>query len=195
MTIRHDDGLIRCAWCGDKDPVYIAYHDLEWGVPEWDDRALFEKLILDGFQAGLSWITILRKRDNFRAAFDDFDPAVIATYGDDKVAALMADAGIVRNRAKIMGTIAGAKIWLKIMAGGKGAFADYLWSFVNGKTVVTKARGMSELLTQDGASQAMSKDLKKRGFKFCGPTICYAFMEAVGMINDHVVDCHRHGEV
>ena len=199
MTIRHDDGLIRCAWCGDKDPVYIAYHDLEWGVPEWDDQALFEKLILDGFQAGLSWITILRKRDNFRAAFDGFDPAVIATYGDDKVAALMADAGIVRNRAKIMGTIAGAKIWLEIMAGGKnggrGAFADYLWSFVNGKTVVTKARGMSELLTQDGASQAMSKDLKKRGFKFCGPTICYAFMEAVGMINDHVVDCHRHGEV
>ena len=195
MTIRHDDGLIRCAWCGDKDPVYIAYHDQEWGVPEWDDRALFEKLILDGFQAGLSWITILRKRDNFRAAFDGFDPAIIATYDEAKVEALMADAGIVRNRAKINGTIAGAKIWLEIMAAGKGAFADSLWSFVDGKVVVTKARGMAELLTQDAASQAMSKDLKKRGFKFCGPTICYAFMEAVGMINDHVVDCHRHGEV
>ena len=195
MTIRHDDGLIRCAWCGDKDPVYIAYHDQEWGVPEWDDRALFEKLILDGFQAGLSWITILRKRDNFRAAFDGFDPAIIATYDEAKVEALMADAGIVRNRAKINGTIAGAKIWLEIMAAGKGAFADSLWSFVDGKVVVTKARGMAELLTQDAASQAMAKDLKKRGFKFCGPTICYAFMEAVGMINDHVVDCHRHGEV
>ena len=195
MTIRHDDGLIRCAWCGDKDPVYIAYHDEEWGVPEWDDRALFEKLILDGFQAGLSWITILRKRDNFRAAFDGFDPAVIATYDEAKVEALMADAGIVRNRAKIMGTIAGAKIWLEIMTAGKGSFADYLWSFVDGKPVVTQARSMAELLTQDATSQAMSKDLKKRGFKFCGPTICYAFMEAVGMINDHVVDCHRHDKV
>ncbi|MBT3533911.1 MAG: DNA-3-methyladenine glycosylase I [Rhodospirillaceae bacterium] len=195
MTIRHADGLIRCAWCGDSDPVYIAYHDEEWGVPEWDDQALFEKLILDGFQAGLSWITILRKRDNFRAAFDGFDPAVIATYDDAKVEALMADAGIVRNRAKIMGTIAGAKLWLEIMGAGKGAFADYLWSFVDGKPVVTAAHGMGELLTQDASSQAMSKDLKARGFKFCGPTICYAFMEAVGMINDHVVDCHRHSQV
>ncbi len=195
MTIRHEDGLIRCAWCGDKDPVYIAYHDEEWGVPEWDDRALFEKLILDGFQAGLSWITILRKRDNFRAAFDGFEPAVIATYDDAKVEALMADAGIVRNRAKIVGTIAGAKVWLDIMSAGNGAFADYLWAFVDGKPVVTTARSMAEIPTQDAASEAMSKDLKQRGFKFCGPTICYAFMQAVGMINDHVVDCHRHGKV
>ena len=195
MTIRHDDGIVRCAWCGDKDPTYIAYHDTEWGVPEWDDQALFEKLILDGFQAGLSWITILRKRDNFRAAFDGFDPAIIAKYSEAKVAALMADAGIVRNRAKITGTIAGAQIWLDMMAAGKGRFADHLWSFVDGKPVVTTARSLGDLPTQDAASQAMSKDLKARGFKFVGPTICYAFMEAVGMINDHVVDCHRHDQV
>ncbi|MDP7546888.1 MAG: DNA-3-methyladenine glycosylase I, partial [Alphaproteobacteria bacterium] len=184
MSIRHDDGLIRCAWCG-EDPFYMAYHDEEWGVPEWDDRALFEKLILDGFQAGLSWLTILRKRDNFRAAFDGFDPAIIANYGDGKVEALMADAGIVRNRAKIVGTIGNAKGWLDIMAAGQGAFADYLWSFVDGQVVVNKVRRSGEIATEDAASQAMSKDLKKRGFKFCGPTICYAFMEAVGMINDH----------
>jgi len=195
MSIRHDDGLVRCAWCGDKDPIYIAYHDTEWGMPEWDDQALFEKLILDGFQAGLSWITILKKRDNFRAAFDGFDPAIIAKYSDAKVEALMADAGIVRNRAKITGTIAGAKIWLDIMGAGKGAFTDHLWSFVDGKAVVTSARSMADLLTQDATSQAMSKDLKGRGFKFVGPTICYAFMEAVGMINDHVIDCHRHNQV
>ncbi|MFP6749842.1 MAG: DNA-3-methyladenine glycosylase I [Alphaproteobacteria bacterium] len=195
MSIRHGDGLIRCAWCGDTDPLYIAYHDEEWGVPEWDDRALFEKLILDGFQAGLSWLTILRKRDNFRAAFDGFDPSLIAKYGDAKIEALMADAGIVRNRAKITGTIAGAKLWLDIMGAGKGAFADYLWSFVEGKPVVTAARSLADLPTQDEASLAMSKDLTRRGFKFCGPTISYAFMEAVGMINDHVVDCHRHGQV
>ncbi|MBT3533557.1 MAG: DNA-3-methyladenine glycosylase I [Rhodospirillaceae bacterium] len=194
MSIRHDDGLIRCAWCG-EDPFYVAYHDEEWGVPEWDDQALFEKLILDGFQAGLSWLTILRKRDNFRAAFDGFDPAVIAGYGDDKVEALMADAGIVRNRAKIIATIGNAKGWLDIMSAGQGAFADYLWSFVDGQVVVNKARHDGEIATEDAASRAMSKDLKKRGFKFCGPTICYAFMEAVGMINDHVVDCHRHDQV
>ncbi|MBC8240789.1 MAG: DNA-3-methyladenine glycosylase I [Alphaproteobacteria bacterium] len=193
MSSRHDDGLVRCAWCG-VDPFYMAYHDQEWGVPEWDDQALFEKLILDGFQAGLSWITILHKRDNFRTAFDGFDPAVIARYDDAKVEALMADAGIVRNRAKIIATIGNAKGWLDIMAAGEGAFADYLWSFVDGQ-VVDKARRGGEIITEDGASRAMSRDLKKRGFKFCGPTICYAFMEAVGMINDHVVDCHRYGQV
>ncbi len=194
MSIRHDDGLIRCAWCGD-DPTYVAYHDQEWGVPEWDDQALFEKLILDGFQAGLSWITILRKRDNFRAAFDAFDPAIIAQYDDAKVASLMADAGIVRNRAKIVATIGNAKAWQDIMAAGRGAFADYLWSFVDGQVVVGQARSSGEVVTENEASRAMSKELKKRGFRFCGPTICYAFMEAVGMINDHVVDCHRHGQV
>jgi DNA-3-methyladenine glycosylase I len=194
MSIRHDDGLIRCAWCGD-DPTYVAYHDQEWGVPEWDDQALFEKLILDGFQAGLSWITILRKRDNFRAAFDGFDPAIIAQYDDAKVVSLMADAGIVRNRAKIVATIGNAKAWQDIMAAGQGAFADYLWSFVDGQVVVGQARSSGEIVTENAASQAMSKDLKKRGFRFCGPTICYAFMQAVGMINDHVADCHRHGQV
>ncbi len=193
MSSRHDDGLVRCAWCG-EDPFYMAYHDQEWGVPEWDDQALFEKLILDGFQAGLSWITILRKRDNFRTAFDGFDPAVIARYDDAKVEALMADTSIVRNRAKIIATIGNAKGWLDIMAAGEGAFADYLWSFVDGQ-VVDKARRGGEIITEDDASRAMSRDLKKRGFKFCGPTICYAFMEAVGMINDHVVDCHRYGQV
>ena len=195
MTIRHDDGLIRCAWCGVKDPQYIAYHDQEWGVPEWDDRALFEKLVLDGFQAGLSWITILRKRENFRTAFDGFQPALIAEYGDAEAEVLMTDSGIVRNRAKIMGTITGARIWLDIMRAGQGAFADFLWSFVDGKPVVTKARGMADIPTQDAASQAMSEELQRRGFKFCGPIICYAFMQAVGMINGHAVDCHRHGAV
>jgi len=195
MTIRHDDGLIRCAWCGVKDPQYIAYHDQEWGVPEWDDRALFEKLVLDGFQAGLSWITILRKRENFRTAFDGFQPPLIAEYGDAEAEVLMTDSGIVRNRAKIMGTITGARIWLDIMKAGQGAFADFLWSFVDGKPVVTKARGIADIPTQDAASQAMSEELQRRGFKFCGPIICYAFMQAVGMINGHVVDCHRHGAV
>ncbi len=195
MTIRHDDGLIRCAWCGVKDSQYIAYHDQEWGVPEWDDRALFEKLVLDGFQAGLSWITILRKREQFRTAFDGFEPALIAEYDNAKAGVLMADSGIVRNRAKIMGTITGARIWLDIMGAGQGAFANFLWSFVDGKPVVTKARGMADIPTQNAASQAMSEDLQRRGFKFCGPTICYAFMQAVGIINDHVVDCHRHGAV
>ena len=195
MTIRHDDGLIRCAWCGEKDPLYIAYHDQEWGVPEWDDRALFEKLVLDGFQAGLSWITILRKREQFRTAFDGFEPALIAEYDNAKAGVLMADSGIVRNRAKIMGTITGARIWLDIMGAGQGSFANFLWSFVDGKPMVTKARGMADIPTQNAASQAMSEELQRRGFKFCGPIICYAFMQAVGMINDHVVDCHRHGAV
>ena len=195
MTTHHHDGLIRCAWCGVKDPQYMAYHDQEWGVPEWDDRALFEKLVLDGFQAGLSWITILRKRENFRTAFDGFEPALIAEYGDAKAKVLMTDSGIVRNRAKIMGTITGARIWLDIMRAGQGAFADFLWSFVDGKPVVTKARGMADIPTQDAASQAMSEELQRRGFKFCGPIICYAFMQAVGMINGHAVDCHRHGAV
>ena len=195
MTIRHDDGLIRCAWCGVKDPQYIAYHDQEWGVPEWDDRALFEKLVLDGFQAGLSWITILRKRENFRTAFDGFQPALIAEYGDAEAEVLMTDSGIVRNRAKIMGTITGARIWLDIMGAGQGACADFLGSFVDGKPVVTKARGMADIPSQDAASLAMSEELQRRGFKFCGPIICYAFMQAVGMINGHVVDCHRHGVV
>ena len=183
----------RCAWPGD-DPMYVAYHDEEWGVPERDDRALYEKLMLDGFQAGLSWITILRKRENFRAAFDGFQPEMIAGYGPAKVEALMGDAGIVRNRAKIEGAIASAKSWLGIMETG-GGFAPFIWRFTEGRTIKNKFRKMSDLPAATPQSEAMSKELKSRGFKFCGPTICYAFMQAVGMVNDHVVTCFRHDEV
>jgi DNA-3-methyladenine glycosylase I len=160
-------------------------------VPEYDDRALFEKLILDGFQAGLSWITILRKRDNFRRAFDVFEPAVIARYGDKKVAALMNDAGIVRNRAKIEGTIASARAYLKVMEEGPG-FSGLLWDFLDGRPKVNRFRSMSQVPAATPLSHAISKELASRGFKFCGPTIVYAFMQAVGMVNDHLVRCHRH---
>ncbi|MDP6566507.1 MAG: DNA-3-methyladenine glycosylase I [Alphaproteobacteria bacterium] len=194
MSRLHPDGRTRCGWSGDE-PIYVAYHDEEWGVPEWDDQALYEKLILDGFQAGLSWLTILRKRDNFRAAFDGFDPAVIAGYDDSKVEALMADAGIVRNRAKILATVGNARAWLAIMENGDGGFRDYLWSFVDGAPKVNRWRSTDQVPAETPESQAMSKDLKQRGFRFCGPTICYAFMQAVGMVNDHLVDCFRHGEV
>ncbi len=185
--------LVRCAWPGD-DPLYVAYHDEEWGVPEHDDRALFEKLILDGFQAGLSWITILRKRDNFQRAFNGFRPETIAGYGADKVAALMADAGIVRNRAKIEGTIAGARAYLAVVE-EMGSFERYIWSFTEGATITNGWRGNGEIPADSTQSRAMSKDLKGRGFKFCGPTICYAFMQAVGMVNDHWVDCCRYDRV
>ena len=188
--IVHADGLERCAWPG-EDPIYVAYHDEEWGVPEFDDRALFEKLILDGFQAGLSWITILRKRDNFRAAFDGFDPEVIAKYGKRKTNALMNDAGIVRNRAKIEGTVLSARAYLEIMEKGPG-FSTFLWEFVDGRPKVNRFRSRSQVPTDTPASRAMSKELVTRGFKFVGPTIVYAFMQAVGMVNDHMVTCHRH---
>ena len=188
--IVHADGLERCAWPG-EDPIYVAYHDEEWGVPEFDDRALFEKLILDGFQAGLSWITILRKRDNFRAAFDGFDPEVIAKYGKRKTNALMNDAGIVRNRAKIEGTVLSARAYLEIMEKGPG-FSTFLWEFVDGRPKVNRFRSRSQVPTDTPVSRAMSKELIARGFKFVGPTIVYAFMQAVGMVNDHMVTCHRH---
>jgi DNA-3-methyladenine glycosylase I len=184
------DNQMRCTWCGD-DPLYVDYHDTEWGVPEWDDRALYEKLILDGFQAGLSWITILRKRDNFRTAFDGFEPEIIAGYGDAKVEALMADAGIVRNRAKIQATIGNAQAWLKIQETTDG-FANYLWSFVDGVPLVNRWTSTSQVPAETAESRAMSKDLKKRGFRFCGPTIVYAVMQACGLVNDHTVDCFRH---
>ena len=183
----------RCPWPGD-DPLYVAYHDTEWGVPEHDGRALYEKLMLDGFQAGLSWITILRKRDNFRAAFDGFRPDVIAGYGPAKVEALMADAGIVRNRAKIEGTIVSAKLWLDIMESG-GGFSPFIWQFTDGRVITNKFRTLGDLPATTPSSEAMSKELKARGFKFVGPTICYAFMQAVGMVNDHVTTCFRHREV
>ena len=184
------DDISRCSWCGD-DPLYVDYHDTEWGVPEWDDRALFEKLILDGFQAGLSWITILRKRDNFRAAFDGFQPEVIARYDDAKIEALMADAGIVRNRAKIVATIGNAQAWLEIQETTNG-FSDYMWSFVDGEPLINRWRNMGEVPAETAESQAMSKDLKKKGFRFCGPTIVYAVMQACGLVNDHMADCFRH---
>jgi DNA-3-methyladenine glycosylase I len=184
------DGLARCSWPKD-DPLYVAYHDEEWGVPEWDDRALYEKLVLDGFQAGLSWITILRKRDNFRRAFDDFAPEKIARYTPRRVEKLMQDAGIVRNRAKIEGTVLSARAWLDIMERGPG-FSALLWEFVDGRPKVNHFRSTGQVPAETPVSRAMSKELAARGFKFCGPTIVYAFMQAVGMVNDHLVMCHRH---
>ena len=189
-AILHPDGLYRCPW-PKEDPLYVAYHDEEWGVPERDDRALFEKLLLDGFQAGLSWITILRKRDNFRRAFDGFEPEIIASYGKRKVGALMNDAGIVRNRSKIEGAILSARGYLDIMEKSPG-FSALLWNFVDGEPVVNHRRAMGEIPTDTPVSRAMSKELASRGFKFVGPTIVYAFMQAVGMVNDHLVKCHCH---
>src|SRR5690348_8894199 len=186
----HADGLTRCPWPG-EDPFYMAYHDTEWGVPEYDDRALYEKLILDGFQAGLSWITILRKRENFRRAFDDFDPEAIARYGARKVDALMQDAGIVRNRAKIEGAVLSARAYLEIKDKGAGLSA-LLWDFLDGCPRINRFRSISQVPAETPLSRAMSKELAARGFKFCGPTIVYAFMQAVGMVNDHLVSCHRH---
>jgi len=182
-----------CTWPG-TDPLYVAYHDEEWGVPEWDDQALFEKLILDGFQAGLSWITILKKRDNFRAAFDGFDPEIIASYDEAKIDQLVQNAGIIRHRGKIVATIGNAQAYLRIKASGQ-TFADYLWAFVGGATMQNNFGAMSQVPAQTAESQAMSKAMKKDGFKFCGPTICYAFMQAVGMVNDHATGCFRHEEV
>jgi DNA-3-methyladenine glycosylase I len=188
--ILHPDGRHRCPWPG-TDPFYIAYHDEEWGVPEHDGRALFEKLVLDGFQAGLSWITILRKRERFREAFDGFDPAIIAHYSAEKIEALMADAGIVRNRAKIAGTVEGAKAWLAL-EDEPGGFSGHLWSFVGGRPVQNAWRSLHEVPAETAVSRAISKDLRARGFRFVGPTIVYAFMQAVGMVNDHLVGCCRH---
>jgi len=189
-TLLHPDGLKRCPW-PKQDPLYVAYHDDEWGTPERDDRALFEKLILDGFQAGLSWITILRKRDNFRRAFDGFDPAAIARYDTGRVAVLMSDAGIVRNRAKIEGTVASARAFLDIMENGPG-FSRLLWDFVDGEPQVNHRRRIADVPAETALSRAISKELGRRGFKFVGPTIVYAFMQAVGIVNDHLVTCHCH---
>ncbi len=187
----HDDGVHRCPWAG-ADPLYVAYHDEEWGVPEWDDRALFEKLILDGFQAGLSWITILRKRDAFRAAFDGFQPEKIVRYKPAKIEALMQNPGIVRNRAKIEATIALARIYLDLES--RGGFARHLWSFVNGRPIQNARQSMHDMAAKtEILREAVAKDLRQRGGNFVGPTIVYAFMQATGMVNDHLVACHRHG--
>jgi DNA-3-methyladenine glycosylase I len=189
-AVLHADGLQRCPW-PKQDPLYIAYHDQEWGVPEFDDRALYEKLVLDGFQAGLSWITILRKRENFRAAFDNFDPEKIARYRSAKIESLMRDAGIVRNRAKIEGTVASARAWLAIMESGPG-FSALLWDQLDGRPKVNQFRSIRQVPAETELSRRISKELIGRGFKFVGPTIVYAFMQAVGMVNDHLVSCHRH---
>ena len=186
----HADGLIRCPWPGD-DALYVAYHDTEWGVPEYDDRALFEKLILDGFQAGLSWITILRKRDNFRRAFDDFHPEKIARYNDKKIHALMNDTGIVRNRAKIEGAVNSAKSYLTIMEQSPG-FSAWLWDFVDGRPKINQFKTTASVPASTALSVKISKELASHGFKFVGPTIVYAFMQATGMVNDHLVTCFCH---
>jgi DNA-3-methyladenine glycosylase I len=182
----------RCDWCG-HDPLYVAYHDTEWGVPEWDSRALWEKLILDGFQAGLAWITILRKRDAFRTAFEGFDPNVIAHWGEAEVERLLGDAGIVRHRGKIEATISNARAWQEIEE--REGFDTFLWSYMDGQPLQNKWRAVGQVPAETDLSKAISKDLKKAGFKFCGPTIVYAFMQAVGMVNDHLIDCPRHAEV
>jgi DNA-3-methyladenine glycosylase I len=189
--ILHPDQKSRCWWPG-TDPLYVAYHDTEWGVPEYDDRALFEKLILDGFQAGLSWITILRKRENFRQAFAHFDPAVIARFDQAQVEALMLDKGIVRNRAKIESTVASARAWLAIQE--REGFSRFLWKYVDGKPVQTNLKSRSDVRPETDVSRQISKALRAEGFNFCGPTIVYAFMQAVGMVNDHLVGCFRHAE-
>ena len=189
-AVLHPDGLKRCPW-PKQDPLYVAYHDEEWGVPEFDDRALYEKLVLDGFQAGLSWITILRKRDNFRRAFNNFDPEKIARYPKRKIESLMKDAGIVRNRAKIEGAVSSARAWLKIMESGPG-FSDLLWDHLDGTPKQNRFRSIKEVPAETELSRKMSRELAARGFKFVGPTIVYAFMQAVGMVNDHLVTCHRH---
>jgi DNA-3-methyladenine glycosylase I len=188
--LTHADGLSRCPWAG-ADPLYVAYHDDEWGVPESDDRALYEKLVLDGFQAGLAWITILRKRDNFRRAFDGFVPEKIARYTPKKIETLMADAGIVRNRAKIEGAVASARAYLEIMDKGPG-FSKLLWDFLDGKPKVNGFKRRGQVPAETALSQKMSKELRERGFKFVGPTIVYAFMQATGMVNDHLTTCFRH---
>jgi DNA-3-methyladenine glycosylase I len=189
--ILHSDHKARCWWPG-TDPLYVAYHDREWGVPEFDDRALFEKLILDGFQAGLSWITILRKRDNFRQAFSGFDPEAIARFDRAHVEALMLDKGIVRNRAKIESTIASARAWLSIQE--REGFSGFLWKHVDGRPVQTNLKSRADIRPETDVSRQISKALRAEGFNFCGPTIVYAFMQAVGMVNDHLVGCFRHAE-
>ena len=182
----------RCEWAGNE--LMISYHDEEWAVPLHDDQMLFEFLTLEGAQAGLSWNTILQKRENYRSAFDGFDPVVIANYGDDKVQVLLADAGIVRNRLKIAATVGNAKAYLAVIQ-EFGSFDAYIWGFVGGVPKVNAWQSMSEVPAKTAESDAMNKDLKSRGFKFVGSTICYAFMQATGMVNDHKVDCFRHEQV
>ncbi len=177
----------RCPWVS-SDPLYIEYHDYEWGIPQHDDQKLFEAVILDGFQAGLSWLTILRKRENFRKAFDNFDAKKIINYDETKVAELMQDAGIIRNKSKILAAIGNAKAYLEVQK-EFGSFDKYIWQFTGHKTIKNKPKSIKDYKALSPESDAMSKDMKKRGFKFCGTTICYAFMQATGMVNDHSENC------
>jgi DNA-3-methyladenine glycosylase I len=183
----------RCSWVG-SDPIYIKYHDTEWGVPVHDDRRLFEFLILEGAQAGLSWLTILKKRLNYRKLFDNFDPHKVAGYNTSKVKQLISNAGIIRNRLKIEAAIQNAGAFLTVQQ-EFGSFDNYIWQFVGGRTLKNSWETVAEIPAQTATSVAMSSDLKKRSFKFVGPTICYAFMQAVGMVNDHTIDCFRYNEV
>ncbi len=183
----------RCPWCGD-DPLYIAYHDNEWGVPERDDVKLFEMLVLEGAQAGLSWITVLKRRESYRKAYDGFDPAVMANWSGRKLQSLLKDPGIIRNRLKVEAAKINAKAYLKV-AHELGSFSEYIWSFVDGTPIVHRCGSLAQVPITTLESDAMSKDLKKRGFKFVGPTICYAFMQAVGMVNDHLTCCPRHKQL
>jgi len=183
----------RCPWAG-KDPLYIPYHDLEWGVPCHDDRHLFEMLILEGAQAGLAWITILRKRDAYRRAYDGFDPSRVARYTEKRRAKLLADPGIVRNRLKVEASVTNARAFLDVAA-EHGSFDTYLWGFVGGKPRVNRFRKIGDVPARTEVSDALSKDLAKRGFKFVGSTICYAYMQAIGMVNDHLTTCPRHKEL
>jgi DNA-3-methyladenine glycosylase I len=190
----YDSEMRPCSWANPKDPLYLAYHDEEWGVPEYDPRALWEKLVLDGFQAGLSWITILRKREAFRAAFADFDPDKVARFDDADRARLLGDAGIIRSAAKIDAAIDGARLYLGFRERGED-FAGFLWDFVGGRPIQNAWASVRDIPAKTPEAEAIAKALKGRGFKFCGPVICYAFMQAVGMANDHVVGCPRHTEV
>jgi DNA-3-methyladenine glycosylase I len=185
--------VARCAWCG-EDPLYVAYHDQEWGVPVFDDRTLFEFLVLEGAQAGLSWSTILKKREGYRAAFAAFDPRVVADYDQNNIDSLLEDPGIVRNRLKVASAVTNARAFLAVQE-ERGSFAEYIWSFVDGQPIQNSWQKLAEIPATTPVAEAISKDLKQRGFRFVGPTIVYAHMQATGMVNDHLVDCFRHAEV
>jgi DNA-3-methyladenine glycosylase I len=187
----NDAPVVRCPWSV-KEPIYITYHDTEWGVPEYDPRSLYEKLVLDGFQAGLSWITILKKRENFRAAFDQFEPQKIARYGKRDVNRLLKNAGIVRSGAKIDAAIQGARLWLDIEEKEPGGFVHFIWKHVDGAPKVNHYKTIKQVPAKTKMSERLAKELKARGFNFCGPVIVYAFAQAVGLVNDHIVTCHRH---
>jgi len=189
-----DQTLSRCAWVPENDALYCAYHDTEWGVPEYDSRALWEKLILDGMQAGLAWITILRKRETIRAAFDQFDPEAIARYGEEDIARILSDPGVIRSKAKTAAAIGNARAFLEMREAGED-FSEFLWTYAGGKPLQTDFPSSGQVPAKTPLSEQIAKDLKKRGFKFCGPVIVYAFMQAVGMVNDHTTDCRRHAPV